>query len=426
MVAGQLLLVAAMVSAPEAAVTPQAEVTTVVGSPSLVLAPATAQRGVPVYRLEGTRYSGELVSVGSESVVLRQDGKPITIPTAEIMDIVLTIPDEERGADASRTRVDVTDGSVVHCSALTVEGRSAVIQSSSIGEMRVLRTQLRSIRFHEPGVLRAEWNGLKTRKSKSDLLVIQKESKFREGEKTIVRKSLDFMQGAVSRVGPQNIAFQIDGNEIPVKRERVFGIVYANDVPDAGSSSSVYTVAGDVIRSRGLKISGGRVTVETLAGGTIEPQLSSIRRVDFGGARVQYLSDLEPRDVKYTPFFDHVYKYRRDMNEDGQPLRIDGKVFERGLYIHSKAKIVYRLAGGYRRFQACMGIDQLVGRLGDVHVVISGDGKVLAEADVRGVDKPRVLDLDVKDVRDLEILVDFGRDLDISDHLDLGDAKLLR
>ena len=418
--AGQLLLVAAMVAAPEA------EVTTVAGRPSLVLSPTTAQRGMPVYRLEGTRHTGELVSVTSESVVLRQEGKSTTIPTAEIMDIMLTGPDAEEEAGTSRTRVELTDGSVVHCSAVTVEGRSATIQSSSIGEMRVPRTQLRSIRFHEPGVLSDAWNGLKTRKSKSDLLVIQKQTKISKGEKTQLVKSLDFLQGAVSRVGPQAIAFQIDGNEIPVKRERVFGIVYANQVQDSGGSSSVYTTAGDVIRSRGLSISEGRVTVDTLAGGTIQPKMSSIRRVDFGSARVQYLSDLEPRDVKYTPFFDHVYKYRRDMNEDGQPLRIDGKVFERGLYIHSKARIVYRLAGGYRRFQACVGIDQLVGRLGDVHVVISGDGTALFEADVRGIDKPRVLDLDVKDVRDLEILVDFGRDLDISDHLDLGDAKLLR
>jgi len=51
---------------------------------------------------------------------------------------------------------------------------------------------------------------------------------------------------------------------------------------------------------------------------------------------------------------------------------------------------------------------------------------VLFEADVRGVDKPQILDLDVQDARDLEILVDFGRDLDIGDHLDLGDAKLIR
>ena len=45
----------------------------------------------------------------------------------------------------------------------------------------------------------------------------------------------------------------------------------------------------------------------------------------------------------------------------------------------------YRLNGDYRRFQAVMGIDQAVAPLGNVHVVISGDGKTLV-----GVGRPRV------------------------------------
>ena len=51
----------------------------------------------------------------------------------------------------------------------------------------------------------------------------------------------------------------------------------------------------------------------------------------------------------------------------------------------------YRLAGEYRRFQAVMGIDEAnlpTPSLGDVHVVISGDGKPLFEGDVRGADEP--------------------------------------
>ena len=73
-----------------------------------------------------------------------------------------------------------------------------------------------------------------------------------------------------------------------------------------------------------------------------------------------------------------------------------------------------------------MGIDQAVAPLGNVHVVISGDGKTLLESDVRGSDQPQNLDLDVAGVRDLEILVDFGGDLDIADHLDLADAKVIK
>ena len=418
--AGQLFLVAAMVAAPDV------EVTTLDGRPALVVSPATAEREFPVYRLQGTRHTGQLVSISADSVELRRDGKSTTIPTTNIMELVLTKPAEAKKPKTVRTRVELTDGSILYADTITVEGVRATIQSATIGVMRVQRTGLRSVLFTDPGGLRTEWNQLKTRSTKSDLLVIQKESKVSKGEKTEVIKTLDFLQGAVSSVGAESIAFQLDGNEIPVKRQRVFGIVYANPQQEPGREDVVYTTTGDVIRARGLKMTQDRMQVVTAAGSTIQPEVASLLRVDFGGRRVQYLSDMEPRDVKYTPFFDHIYKYRRDRNEDGQLLRIDGKLFERGVYIHSKARLVYRLAGGFRRFQACIGIDQLVGRLGDVHVVISADDKVLFEADVRGVDKPQILDLDVQDARDLEILVDFGRDLDIGDHLDLGDAKLIR
>jgi hypothetical protein len=73
-----------------------------------------------------------------------------------------------------------------------------------------------------------------------------------------------------------------------------------------------------------------------------------------------------------------------------------------------------------------MGIDALVGRRGNVRVVISADGNPLLETDVRGTDKPRLVDLDVSGRRELQILVDFGKDLDIADHLDLADARLIR
>ena len=59
----------------------------------------------------------------------------------------------------------------------------------------------------------------------------------------------------------------------------------------------------------------------------------------------------------------------------------------------------------------------------NLKIVFSGDGKALFDSIIKGTDAPRNLDLDVTDVRDLEILVDFGNNVDIADHLDLGGAN---
>ena len=73
-----------------------------------------------------------------------------------------------------------------------------------------------------------------------------------------------------------------------------------------------------------------------------------------------------------------------------------------------------------------MGIDRSIVKYGNVHVIIRADGKVIFEGDCSLGDEPRPLDLDVSQVRDLEIFVDFGKDLDFGDHLDLADARVIR
>jgi len=162
----------------------------------------------------------------------------------------------------------------------------------------------------------------------------------------------------------------------------------------------------------------------------VELPVAGFKSLDFSLGKVKYLSQMEPREVKYTPFFDVEFKYRRDKNLDGDPLRLGSKTYARGLCIHSKTIIVYRINTDYRRLQAVIGIDRAVAMkgLGDVHLVISNrdNKKVLFEADVRGTDKPRTIDIDVSQVRDLQILVDFGGDLDISDWLNLADARVTK
>ena len=63
---------------------------------------------------------------------------------------------------------------------------------------------------------------------------------------------------------------------------------------------------------------------------------------------------------------------------------------------------------------------------GHVHVEITGDDKPLWQGDLSGADPPRELALDIAGVRRLAILVDFGKDQDVADHLDLCEAQVIK
>jgi len=124
----------------------------------------------------------------------------------------------------------------------------------------------------------------------------------------------------------------------------------------------------------------------------------------------------------------HFYFRKNHTANNNQRLSLNGKTYNRGLWIHSWTMLSYKLDGQYRKFQALMGIDGAVASngLGDVQVIIRGDDRVLLDAEVNGLDDPRQLDIDVEGIKQLEIEVGYGKNYAISDHLNLVEAKLLK
>jgi catechol 2,3-dioxygenase-like lactoylglutathione lyase family enzyme len=78
------------------------------------------------------------------------------------------------------------------------------------------------------------------------------------------------------------------------------------------------------------------------------------------------------------------------------------------------------------KFKALAGIDEAVQTAGHVVLKISADGKQLFSAPVAGTAAAVQLDLDVAGARKLQILVDYGEELDTGDYLNLVDARIVK
>ena len=373
---------------------------------------------VELQTLSDETHSGVLTELSSAGAVVTTPDGSLSISAEDLLEVEFSgnepVPPPRR-----HVQLTLTDGSSITCTSCSTTPRQAKFEMPGIGTVKIPVRSLQTMRFQAlDEAVSQSWDELRQRESKSDILVIRKE------------KVLDFLPGIIGALDDKSVKFLLDGDERIVPREKIFGLIYyhRNARRSSKTGCSLSLVNGDLLRARTVDLEQGAIVAKLSAGGTATLPVASIRLLDFSGGKVVYLSSMEPRDVKYTPFYDIIWEYRNDRTGTfGRPITLFGKTYRRGLCIHSKTKLTYRLRGDFRRFRAVMGIDQGVEGKGNVDVVISADGKVLEKARVTGLDKqPHLLDLDVSGVRDLQILVDYGDHGDEADHLDLADARVIK
>ena len=83
------------------------------------------------------------------------------------------------------------------------------------------------------------------------------------------------------------------------------------------------------------------------------------------------------------------YAPRFDRGFDSRPLRLGGVDYRKGLALHSRTELVYRLPERFSRFLAVAGIADAVRPGGKVRLVVRGDDKVLFEAELQPAATPR-------------------------------------
>ena len=137
---------------------------------------------------------------------------------------------------------------------------------------------------------------------------------------------------------------------------------------------------------------------------------------------------MTPVNFKFEPFLDLGWPLRNDRNVSGGFLTLRGVEYPRGLGVHSRSSVTYRLDGKFRRFHAVLGIDDDTGGKGSAVFEVLVDGKRVFKSDVlTGTSVPVVLDrLDVAGAKLLTLRVDYATLGDIQDHANWCDAVLIR
>ncbi len=380
--------------------------------------------------LAGETVVGPIVKLDAQQVTIQSADGPVSLEIATLVDLSPKEAPEpaDPPPDQPAVWVELVDGSLLLARGYTVKDARARIELSDGLAVDVPTAGIAHIRFQsQSDKVAAEWSRILGLKPSNDLLVVSK------GE------SVDYHKGMLHDVTDTVIHFDFDGEALPIKRSKVHGLRYYH-APNGALPEAVCRitdVAGSEWSADSVSLSDDlqSTTLQwtTPTGVKVARPLAQVTRMDFSRGKIIYLSNLKPESVEYTPYFGtakglpslaKLFAPRNDKNLEAGPLQVDGTQYAKGLALHSRTKIVYRLPGRFSRFKAVAGIDDGVRPRGNVQLVIRGDGRVLLDVAVTGADPPLPIDLDVTNVRRLSILVDFGDKLDVADHLDLCEARI--
>lgn len=397
---------------------------------------------VSVHTLRGSATQGKLLELSERTVVLATPAGRQEFDAGGLASVqALSATRQPTAALAdSELAVTLVDGSALAATQFAVQGKQARLGLAGSGTLEIQARALMHVRFRKPdAALERQWREILKAPPAADLLVLRRVAPPREGEADKPGSvGLDQLEGILFDVDDKTVAFEFDGTRVAVPRGKVEGLVYRRP-PPGEAAAAVCRVAdtfGSLWNAQSVRLTEAEIELVSVAGVAFRLPVKDLRAIDFSAGNLTFLGDLEPESVEWRPYVQSAasppslakwFQPKWDGGIYGGPLMLGGESFERGLALHSRTRITFRLARDYRRLLATVGVDDRFRGAGNVRLVISSEQAILFERTVSGTDPPFDLDVDIHGVRRLQILVDFGEDRsDSGDHLNLCNARLTK
>jgi hypothetical protein len=246
----------------------------------------------------------------------------------------------------------------------------------------------------------------------------------------------DELTGTVAGLHEKGVSLETDAGKIDVEIDKTSAIFFNPTLVHKSRPTGLRSLIGfrDGSRLTAIELLADKTSARLkLAGGAeLTAPTNSIVALQPLGGRITYLSDLKPASYRHVPYLQLSWPFQADRSVLGSQLRTDGKIYAKGLGMHSPARITYDLGQAYRRFEAEVAIDAEAGPRGSVVFrVFTDDGKgewqLRASSEiVRGGQAPVPIAVDLTGARRLSLLVDFADRGDELDHADWLNARLVR
>jgi hypothetical protein len=394
-------------------------------------------QGFLLTRADGSQLPGQVLGLETadtgRAIVFAGPGGKLTVPWTEILGLQGPSPRVTAAVAVYLVGGDELKGLITGGDD---EGETLALETA-IGRLKIPLDRLRSIVFRT----RAKTRGV-------DEFRLSKDDDFDEAVFLEAGRGLDVQGGEIDRLTDRGVYFARAGEDL-ARMFRFDALVGLTIREGAGAeepgSWSLITTAGDRLRVELLAAGSKQLRIRTEFGENDLPYEQISALTHLGGSR-RYLSDMKPVRIAeagddggldQTP----LYSFQRDRTVSGGVLLarrspadgylvVDGWTYGKGLGVHSKCELTYRVPPKMTKFYARVAVDDEVRALGikgDADVVVrSGDTVLWSTKGLCCGQKPASLGvLAVTPGALLTLEVDFGKGLFPGDRVDWLSAVFL-
>lgn len=384
---------------------------------TLAVNPSSALAEDTLVRLDGSSIEADVQRIDDAGQVYHGD-KRVSLQALRRIDTAA-----KAGKPTTKPRVYLLDGSVLLADKLIFDSGTLTLdwtagKATQLPVASVRAVQL-GVEVNQDGVVvtdSAFAAAIDDQTDNRDALFVRRDDKLTE------------VRGVIESLGKREAAFFWNDKPRKIDRKNIYGLVFAVTAgrPDLTGAARAALTDGSAVWGRAKSLDGKVLTLERDDGVTLAIPWNKVTRLDVRSERMVFLSDLEPINARSEGIATlPTWPIQRDRSVMGNPITLGGRTYDKGLGTHAAARIEYA-AGRYDVFAAMIGIDAHTAGRGDCVFVVLADGREKLRQRMTGKDKPREIRVDIAGADRLTLLVEPGEDLDIADHADWADARLIR
>lgn len=370
--------------------------------------------------VDGGTVRGRIVAVENASVTLAaKDGKRQTLALDRLVKLTREAAAPAPEAEGEQA-VYLADGDrLLHVTIGTSTDTRLQVRSDSLGDLDLPLSRLN-------GLVLAAGGGASDAGALANRILYEK----RRSEVVWLANG-DRLAGSFLGMDDRTIRLQVADRPIEIERGGALAIGFDPALLRFNRPKGGYLEAtlndGTRLGLTNVKLADGNIEAATRFGASVKFPLGGVARFRARTPSVVYLSERPHAAAQYDSYVGPTRPYRIDENVEGQPIRLGGQVYDRGIGTASRTLIAYRLEPGDRRFQATIGVDERAGPLGSVVFRVLVDrGERLRSPAMSDRDPPRSIDVDLSGGKILILITDFGDRGNIRDLADWAEARIIR